>query len=448
MLKGGDYLSMGNFMKEAKSGVSYLPVTEYPSGWSGFSREERTSLERFNESIAGFESLEAMVDSLFQAIRTFCPCDRIGIAFVEPDGRVVSRYVTSSYEPVLLTSGYAEDLQGSSLEAVIQEGTPRIIRDLEEYLAQNPESRSTKIIVQEGVLSSITIPLSVEDRNTGLLFLSSRKTDAFEQHHVRILSKVVGRLGQAVEKAYRIMQLEAMNTAYTEMLGFVSHELKSPVASLVTDAHLMKDGYLGELDERQKDKLERMIKKGEYLLGLVREYLDLARMEGGELNPEFKDVDDFVGMLLDPAFDLISVQVDDKGMVVERVLPNSPCKLICDIDLIKIVLVNLLGNAVKYGNEGGLIRITLECAKDDVNCSVWNEGPGFPESERSNLFRKFSRLKTPELRKRKGTGVGLYTSWRIIQLHGGRISADSQEGSWAEFRFTIPRNPAGRSRVQ
>jgi signal transduction histidine kinase len=69
---------------------------------------------------------------------------------------------------------------------------------------------------------------------------------------------------------------------------------------------------------------------------------------------------------------------------------------------------------------------------------VWNEGPGFPDADRPKLFRKFSRLDAPELNRRKGTGVGLYTSWRLVQLHGGRIDADSRPGEWAEFIVTLP----------
>ncbi len=69
---------------------------------------------------------------------------------------------------------------------------------------------------------------------------------------------------------------------------------------------------------------------------------------------------------------------------------------------------------------------------------VRNEGPGWPPEERTKLFRKFSRLQTPELQAKKGTGVGLYTSWRIIHLHGGRIDAHSAHGHWAEFNFEIP----------
>ena len=91
--------------------------------------------------------------------------------------------------------------------------------------------------------------------------------------------------------------------------------------------------------------------------------------------------------------------------------------------------------------ENGRVRLRTEPTSRGAAFSVWNEGPGFPASQRPRLFRKFSRLDTPELRKRKGTGVGLYTSWRIVTLHGGRIDAMSEEGAWAEFRVEIPRLP-------
>ncbi len=109
-----------------------------------------------------------------------------------------------------------------------------------------------------------------------------------------------------------------------------------------------------------------------------------------------------------------------------------------DPDRLDRILVNLLGNAVKYGREGGIIRVKVERQPDRTTVSVWNEGPGFPPEERPRLFRKFSRLQTPELRAQKGTGVGLYTAWRIIHLHGGRMDATSQVGHWAEFSFDLP----------
>ncbi|MEW6356470.1 MAG: GAF domain-containing sensor histidine kinase [Planctomycetota bacterium] len=414
-----------------------LPRDERPD--QGVSPEERAILDKVNQKVAAAESLEQVVDFVFETTRPLCPCDRIGLAFVEEDGRrVTAHYAVADYEPILLRKPYSEDLNGSSLKEVIERGALRIINNLETYLKEHPKSVSTKLILKEGVRSSMTCPLSVDGRNVGLLFRSSRQPNAYDDHDVLMHQAIAERLSQAVEKARRIEQLQNALNDYFEMLGFVSHELKSPVASMVTNARVLLDGYVGELTEKQRARIEPMVRKGEYLLGLVREYLDLARMEGGNLEPKFTTVDDFVNDVVEPSIEIVLPQIEEKKMRLTRNLPDGPIRVECDPNLLKIVVVNLIGNAAKYGNDGGEIRVAVERNDMELNVAVWNEGPGFPPSARAKLFRKFSRIETPELMKRKGTGVGLYTSWRIIQLHGGRMAAESEEGSWAEFSFRIP----------
>jgi signal transduction histidine kinase len=110
----------------------------------------------------------------------------------------------------------------------------------------------------------------------------------------------------------------------------------------------------------------------------------------------------------------------------------------CDPDLMRIVIINLLSNAYKYGDDNGTVTLKAAKSSQRLEVSVHNTGPGFPADQRSRLFRRFSRLDTPELRKRKGTGIGLYSCWRIITLHHGHIQARSSLGAWAEFSFSIP----------
>ena len=101
----------------------------------------------------------------------------------------------------------------------------------------------------------------------------------------------------------------------------------------------------------------------------------------------------------------------------------------CDPYLMKIVMINLISNACKYGDKGSEIRVRVEKLEKAFTVSVWNEGPGFPPDLHSQLFKKFSRLQTPDLANKKGTGVGLYNVNRIIQLHGGLINARSTPGA-------------------
>ena len=416
--------------------LRYLdPLREH--GTHKISSDARAVLLTVNQKVAAKPSLNDVVDFLFEGTRSIIPFDRIGLAFVEDDGhRIVSHYARADYQPLLLTRGYAGDLRGSSLEPMIKTGKSRIIDDLVAYLEAHPGSHSTRLLVGEGARSSMTCPLIVEGRILGFLFRSSRRPNTYTSRHVELEMAISERLSQAAEKAWRIEQLTAANHAYLEMLAFVSHEIKNPVASIVTDARLLADGYLGALTQPQKDKLERLIGKGQYLLELAQDYLDLARVDGGQLALEADPEVDIVGEVILPAIEIVRSQIDRRSMHVELDLPGDTTPVECDPGLLRIVVVNLLGNAVKYGNECGEIRVGVVREPSRLAVSVWNEGQGFPPEDRARLFRRFSRLRSTAAQN-KGTGVGLYSAWRIIQLHHGRIRARSEQGAWAEFSFEL-----------
>jgi len=410
-----------------------------------FSAEERETLNAIDRKVTGAQTLHEAMDFLFEMTRGISPCDRLGLAFMEEGGgpatgygRVVAHWTRAVYEPVLLLKGFAQDLRGSSLQEILQTGRPRVIGDLEQYLKEHPDSVSTRIIVREGIRSSMTCPLLVEGRPVGFLFRSSREPNAYDRHQVRLHLAIAERLSQAVEKAWRIEQLAAANQAYFEMLGFVAHELKSPLASMVMDIDSLLTGLFGPVRPEQRDRLERMTGKAHYLLSLVSDYLSLAKVENSELRLDLRDNVDIVDEVIRPSIELVQNLMDQQRVTLELDLPEDPVLLQVDPPLLTVALVNLLSNAVKYGEENGLIRLRLHQNGSNPSISVWNRGPGFPTLERSKLFRKFSRLQIPELLKRKGTGVGLYTAWRIVQLHGGRIQAESEPGQWAEFVLEIP----------
>jgi len=429
----------------SRPAVTYVDPFRDGAALKPITPEARTVLRTVNQKIAARPSLRAIVDYLFDNTQVLIPCDRMGLAFVDEKGEFVTSYYNrTAYDKLYVKQGYRESLQGSSLLEVLRNGLPRIIGDLEAYGRDHPRSRSTRLLVREGVRSSLTCPLSVEGRIVGFIFRSSRKPHAYGPQHIELQMAITERLSQAVEKAWRIEQLEEANYAYTQMLGFVSHELKSPVASMVTDAQILAQGYLGELTPDQRAKCESMSRKGQYLLSLVREYLDLARVEGGELTLQTRSRVDVMQEVLGEAVDLVRAQADAHGMQLMVCLPSPALPLVCcDPTLLRIVTVNLLDNAIKYGNEGGDIRVKAEVLADNkhgerLKITVWNSGPGFDHAQQDKLFRRFSRLDDPALKSRRGTGVGLYNSWRIVQLHKGRITADSERGAWAEFSFEIP----------
>ncbi len=424
--------------------VSYIDPAATRSATDLSAREEAL-LSLVNRHAVVAPTIEAVLQDLFDDVAPVFASDRIGLAFLDESGeRLTATHVVANYRPLRLREGYSAELTGTSLAEVIERGSPRLIGDLEQYLDENPRSASSRLAVAEGIRSSMTCPLAVDGRVVGVMFLSSQRKWAFGELEVRLMQAITERLSRVIERAWRQAQVEAANRAYFEMLGFVTHELKSPVAGLVTDARLMRAGYLGPVSDQQAEKLDRMVGRAEHLLGLITEYLNLARIERGDLQASVSDLADVGAEVLAPSQDAVEPLIVSKGMRVTRDFPAEPVALQGDAVLLRIVGVNLLSNAAKYGFEGGEIRVTLRREGDHVLIGVRNEGHGFPEAERGKLFKRFSRLNLPALAREKGTGVGLYTVWRIVRLHGGRVTAASEEGRWAEFTVRLPRASKAR----
>ncbi|MBN2081056.1 GAF domain-containing sensor histidine kinase [bacterium] len=404
-----------------------------------FNARERAMLNRIAEELPSATSISGMMEFLNEVLGEGLPGDRLVLFLVREDRS--SAYVHWSYEPVgdlTLREGFEVALPDKALSLAIQQNKPQIYGDVDRLPLPLPANHWLELLRQRGSRSCIISPLCVNNDCLGLLVQSSNKPYAYGYHEIILLSSISTRIAQLLLKLTLIDELTATNKAYQEILGFVSHELKNPLAAMVMESKLLVQGFLGELTDKQEQHINKIITKAQYLLSLIREYLDLSRLESGELTPRIHPDVNFAENVLSQALDMVSGQLEVNGANLELDVPEQPLIVQVDPDLMLVVMINLLGNAVKYGREGGTIRVTIKRTKTGFNVRVWNEGPGFPETEKPNLFRKFSRLNQPELRKQKGTGVGLYTVWQILRLHSGRVWAESEPGRWAEFGFAIP----------
>jgi two-component system NtrC family sensor kinase len=232
-------------------------------------------------------------------------------------------------------------------------------------------------------------------------------------------------------------ELKATNRNYMEMLGFVSHELKNPLASAMMSLYTVKDGYLGEINPAQEKNLESVAQSLEYFQEMILNYLDLSRLEKGELEVKKTDIT-LSSDLISPVLAGFTGALQEKKMRVEDHIPDGT--VVCaDSDLLRIVYDNLISNAIKYGRDGGMIVLDAFENKNMVTLSVRNDGEGISPEMMPKLFKKFSRLDSPEYAGKKGTGLGLYTCKEIIEKHGGEIWANSKLGEWVMFSFTIPK---------
>jgi len=244
-----------------------------------------------------------------------------------------------------------------------------------------------------------------------------------------VLALERARLTEESERAAILAQSDELKSA---LLAAVSHDLRTPLATIKTSATSLLDRSVAWDEASQVEFLQAIDEETDRLTLMVRNLLDLSRIEGGALRPD-KDWYDVAELILDVATRLSSLAAEHD--LETNVEPNLP--LAC-FDYVEIaqVLMNLGENAIKYTPPGTRVLLTARRDRHVIEFGVHDTGLGIPAGARSHLFEKFYRA-DPAGRV-GGTGIGLTISQGLVEAHGGRISVDSREGSGTTFRFTIP----------
>jgi len=238
----------------------------------------------------------------------------------------------------------------------------------------------------------------------------------------------------ALEAANR--NLQRLNANYLDMLGFISHELKNTLGVIYTSAMALEKGLAGPLSPAQMTLVEGIARSIQSAVSMTRNYLDLAKVEKGELSPKFAPLE-IVEDVIVPVIRDLSPALSEKAMVMEQQLAG-PINVVGDAGLLRIVVSNLLGNAIRYGRNGGKIRVRAEQSDDILEIEVWNEGEGLSPEKLEKAFEKFVRFHDEKSSERRGTGLGLFISREIVRGHGGEIVAKSESGKWISFTVKLP----------
>lgn len=381
--------------------------------------------------------LDEVLNHVYDAFRGVIPYDRIGFSLIEENGMTVrARWARSEALEMKIPKGYSAPLAGSSLQAIIETGTPRILNDLEEHLRAHPDSDSTRRIVEEGVRSSLTCPLIAMGKPIGFMFFSSRKPNTYKNAHVEVYLQIAGQLSMMVEKGRLYQQLLELNETKNRFLGMAAHDLRNPLGSIKGFASLLLGGFVGSLTEEQLDILHRVRLACDRMLGLMNELLNVSAIEAGRLDLQMEDLD--LAACLRECRDDNNPLAGAKSIRIGLDLPAQLPSVRADVQRIHQVLTNLVTNAIKYSHRDTLITIGARAAEGEIQVWVEDQGLGIPEEEIPKIFTEFGRASARPTAGESSTGLGLAIVKRMVEMHGGRVWVESQVGVGSRFTFTLP----------
>jgi signal transduction histidine kinase len=239
-------------------------------------------------------------------------------------------------------------------------------------------------------------------------------------------------------------QLRRINEHYLNMLSFVAHELRSPLISILGFAELLQDGFLGELNTEQQNAAQIITRVTRNLIDMTRNYLDLTKIETGELRLKRTRLD-LNAQVIEPLLTEMRSQFLAKNLRLVAKAGSRATEVVLDADpaLLKIVFTNLFSNAVKYGNVDSDIVYNIVDLEEGVLVSVHNLGAGVPPDKLDRIFEKFNQVTPPGLAAElpRGTGLGLFNTRSIVEAHGGNIWAESEFGKWFKISVLLPKGP-------
>ncbi len=401
-------------------------------------KEQRT-LASITEKINDGLLLPDILDHVFESFREIIPYDRIGIALIDADKGLVRACCTrSDAKTIKISNGYSSPILSSSLAAIIDTGEPRIINNLPDYLAIHPDSVSTRLIIDEGMQSSFTCPLITTNKPVGFIFFSSMHVNTYKNLHIDTFQKIARQLSVIFEKSRMVEELIKLSDLKNKFLGIAAHDLRSPIGVVKNFIILFLNGYLGEIDEKQREVLNTMDKNCDRMLNLIHNILDFSAIESGNLELKLESLD--LHKFFHTYESMIKSLAEKKQIELKLKIESELPEITVDSNRIMQVLDNLVTNAIKFSFPNTTVTLSARKSGESVEISVADQGQGIPENEISKIFKEFSKTSVRPTGGEKSTGLGLAIVRRIIEAHNGSIDVNSIVGKGTTFTIKLPIN--------
>jgi len=378
-------------------------------------------LSEISLDLASTLDLKTLLDRIVHAAADLSNAEAASILLYDENKRQLHFETTTNLDEPLMR-GLIVPVDSSIAGWIVLNCEPVIIDDTQKDSRHYSEIAKYTNVTTTSMLG---VPLVAKDEMIGVLEAINKIEGNFNEDDQDVLMALGAQAAVAIANARLFHQ--------SDLISELVHELRTPLSSLNTAAHLLTRPDLPE--ERSEQVIEAIQNEITRLSEMTSAFLDMARLESGrtQFNAELFDP----GLLIEECINLVSGKVDEKDLHLQIDISDDNPEITADRDKIKQVLLNLLSNAIKYNYPQGDIKVSACVEGNDFVITVSDTGPGINDEDQQHLFEKFYRVESSE-KAVPGSGLGLAISQRIVEAHNGKIEVESKVGKGTTFRVCLP----------
>lgn len=402
-------------------------------------------LERLLEVVRGLTTapdLEAFLQSIISEATELTNSELASILEYDETAEEL-RFIAMQWFQRDLLRPVGVPLEGSAAGWVYRRGQPLIIQDVQ------VDKRHFKVIdrvTRHETHSLVAVPLMVRGEVIGVLEALNKKDDAhYTEEDLTILETLGALAAQAMKnmdlqrkvKVARI-ELAELERLKTDFIAITSHELRTPLGLILGHATFLRE----LLGQQHADQLDTIIRNATKLKEIVENLSDVDNYQNGALRVRDQSVS--LAKIAENVISTFQDEANSRNITLKANIGDSPFYLDADGVKISIALSNLIKNAIQFTDSGGHVTVCVDEVPGHMKVSVMDDGIGIPPKDLPRIFERFFQVETHLTRRFGGMGLGLTVAKAMVELHGGRIWAESEEGKGSTFTFLLPVNQSNQ----